>query len=62
MRPATATGPDPRDARLAELEAALADIAGEARAGRHALCAHELQMRLENIARRIESVRRPDGA
>ena len=55
---------DPRDARLRELESALDDIAGEARAGAHALCAHELQMRLENIARRIEAVRPkqvPDG-
>lgn len=47
---------DARDTRIRELEAALADIAGEARAGAHALCAHELQMRLENIARRIEAV------
>lgn len=48
---------DPRDARIHELERALNDIAGEARAGAHALCAHELQMRLENIARRIDDVR-----
>ncbi|WP_431858007.1 hypothetical protein [Azospirillum sp.] len=56
---------DPRDARIQELEMALADVAGEARAGSYALCAHELQMRLENILRRIEAVRpRPvsDGA
>ncbi|HEY0837861.1 MAG TPA: hypothetical protein VGE72_28350 [Azospirillum sp.] len=50
---------DPRDARIRELEAALHDIAGEARAAGHALCAHELQMRLENIARRLEEVRIP---
>ncbi|PWC40870.1 hypothetical protein [Azospirillum sp. TSO22-1] len=49
---------DPRDARIQELEMALADVAGEARAGSYALCAHELQMRLENILRRIEAVRR----
>lgn len=48
---------DTRDVRIRELEAALDDIAGEARAGSYALCAHELQMRLENIARRIEAVR-----
>ena len=53
---------DSRDARIRELESALADIAGEARAGSYALCAHELQMRLENIVRRIEAVRlMPDG-
>lgn len=50
---------DPRDARIRALEAAIADIAGEARAAAHALCAHELQMRLENIARRAEAVRAP---
>ncbi|WP_448188865.1 hypothetical protein [Azospirillum sp. sgz301742] len=48
---------DSRDARIRELESALADIAGEARAGSYALCAHELQMRLENILRRIEALR-----
>ena len=47
---------DPRDARIRELEQAIADIAAEARAAAHALCAHELQMRLENIARRLEAV------
>lgn len=50
---------DPRDARIQELEMALGEIAGEARAGSYALCAHELQMRLENILRRIEAVRPP---
>ncbi|WP_029007272.1 hypothetical protein [Azospirillum halopraeferens] len=49
---------DPRDARIRELEMALEDVAAEARAAGHALCAHEVQMRLENIARRIEEVRR----
>ncbi|MGQ9368454.1 hypothetical protein [Azospirillum sp. A39] len=48
---------DPRDARIRELEAAIADVVAEARAAGHALCAHELQMRLENIVRRIEAVR-----
>ncbi len=48
---------DRSDARIRELESALDDIAGEARAGSYALCAHELQMRLENIVRRIEAVR-----
>ncbi|MDQ2102648.1 hypothetical protein [Azospirillum isscasi] len=48
---------DPRDTRIRELEAAVADIAAEARAAAHALCAHELQMRLENIARRVEALR-----
>ena len=48
---------DPRDARIRDLEAAIADIEAEARAAAHALCAHELQMRLENIARRVEAVR-----
>ena len=48
---------DPRDARIRNLEAAIADIAAEARAAAHALCAHELQMRLENIARRVEALR-----
>ncbi len=48
---------DHRNARIRELESALDDIAGEARAGSYALCAHELQMRLENIVRRIEAVR-----
>ena len=53
---------DSRDTRIRALESALDDIAGEARAGAYALCAHELQMRLENIARRIEAVRRmPTG-
>lgn len=50
---------DPRDARIRELEDALDYVAGEARAGGHALCAHELQMRLENIARKLEEVRNP---
>lgn len=49
---------DPRDTRIRELEAALDSIAGEARAAGYALCAHELQMRLENISRHIEEVRR----
>jgi len=55
--------PDPRDERIRALEAALDDIAGEARAGGYALCAHELQMRLENIVRRIEAVqhKQPNG-
>ncbi len=48
---------DPRDARIRDLEAVIADIEAEARAAAHALCAHELQMRLENIARRAEAVR-----
>lgn len=52
---------DPRDAlhatRLRALEQAIDDIEAEARAARHALCAHELQMRLENIARRVEALR-----
>ncbi len=48
---------DPRDARIRDLEEAIADIQTEARAAAHALCAHELQMRLENIARRAEAVR-----
>lgn len=48
---------DPREARIRELEQAIADIAAEARAASYALCAHELQMRLENIARRAEAVR-----
>ena len=48
---------DPRDARIRNLEAAIADIAAEARAAAHALCAHELQMRLENIVRRVEALR-----
>ncbi|WP_188261258.1 hypothetical protein [Azospirillum tabaci] len=52
---------DPRDARLQArlqaLESAIADIEAEARAAAHALCAHELQMRLENIARRVEALR-----
>lgn len=52
---------DPRDARIRDLEAALDYVAGEARAGSHALCAHELQMRLENIARKLEEVRNPQG-
>ncbi|QCN93858.1 hypothetical protein D3093_00410 [Azospirillum argentinense] len=59
---------DPRDARLQArlnaLESAIADIEAEARAVAHALCAHELQMRLENIARRVEALRaaQPRGA
>ena len=57
MPDAPATPTDSGDARIRELEAALADVAAEARAGGHALCAHELQMRLENIVRRIEAVR-----
>lgn len=48
---------DPREARIRELEEAIADIEAEARAAAHALCAHELQMRLENIARRAGAVR-----
>ncbi|KAA1054587.1 hypothetical protein GAY33_30190 [Azospirillum brasilense] len=59
---------DPRDARLQArlnaLESAIADIEAEACAAAHALCAHELQMRLENIARRVEALRaaQPRGA
>ena len=48
---------DPREARIRDLEEAIADIRAEARAAAHALCAHELQMRLENIARRAEAAR-----
>lgn len=43
---------DPRDVRIRELEDALAAIAHQARAARHALCEQELLVRLENIARR----------
>ncbi|MBP2292122.1 hypothetical protein [Azospirillum rugosum] len=50
---------DPREARIRALEEAIADIQAEARAAAHALCAHELQMRLENIARRAEAARAP---
>ncbi|MBB3266476.1 hypothetical protein FHW79_004117 [Azospirillum sp. OGB3] len=55
---------DPRDSRIHALESAIADIEAEARAAAHALCAHELQMRLENIARRVEALRaaQPRGA
>lgn len=55
---------DPRDARIHALECAIADIAAEARAAAYALCAHELQMRLENIARRLEALHtaQPGGA
>ncbi|TWA82413.1 hypothetical protein FBZ83_107100 [Azospirillum brasilense] len=59
---------DPHDARLharlRALEDAIADIEAEACAAAHALCAHELQMRLENIARRVEALRaaQPRGA
>ncbi|CAO3446268.1 hypothetical protein [Azospirillum argentinense] len=55
---------DQRDARIHALESAIADIEAEARAAAHALCAHELQTRLENIARRVEALRaaQPRGA
>ena len=53
---------DPREARIRELEQAIADISDEARAASHALCAHELQMRLENIARRLEEVQEKNSA
>ncbi|MBP2311948.1 hypothetical protein [Azospirillum soli] len=51
---------DPREARIRELEQAIADIAAEAHAASYALCAHELQMRLENIARRAEAVHKEE--
>ncbi|HYD99949.1 MAG TPA: hypothetical protein VEH84_11250 [Alphaproteobacteria bacterium] len=45
--------------RLEALEKALSEIAQEAEAARFALCAHELSMRLENIARIAQAARRP---
>jgi hypothetical protein len=53
---------DPRQVRIRELEKAIADIAHQARAARMALCENELLVRLENIARCAEAVRRqPEG-
>lgn len=43
------------DTAATTLRAALEDIAAEARSARYALCAHEVTMRLENIARRAEA-------
>jgi hypothetical protein len=47
-------GQNPDD-RIGVLERALAAIADEARSARMALCAHELEVRLENIARLAEA-------
>ena len=49
---------DSRDARIRELEAAIEEIAHQARIAQMALCENELLIRLENIARRAEAVRR----
>lgn len=49
---------DPRDARIRELEAALAEIAHQAQAAKMALCETELWIRLDTILRRAEAVRR----
>ena len=47
-----------RDTRIRELEAAIEEIAHQARLARMALCENELLIRLENIARRAEAVQR----
>ena len=49
---------DSRDARIRELEAAIEEIAHQARIAQMALCENELLIRLENIARRAEAVQR----
>ncbi len=49
---------DPREARLRALEAAIEDMAREARSARMALCQNELEIRLDNIIRRAEALRR----
>jgi len=48
-------GTHPREARIADLEAALATIAEEARLAGTALCETELLVRIENIARLAEA-------
>ena len=54
---------DPRETRIRELEAAIEEIAHQARLAQMALCENELLIRLENIARRAEAVRNAaDGA
>lgn len=52
---------DPREARIRELEAAIEEISHQARIAQMALCENELLIRLENIARRAEAVRRRDA-
>ena len=47
-----------RETRIRELEAAIEEIAHQARLAQMALCENELLIRLENIARRAEAVRR----
>ncbi len=55
--------PASQAARIRELEAAIDEIAHQARLARMALCENELLIRLENIARRAEAVRNAaDGA
>ena len=49
---------DPRETRIRELEAAIDEIAHQARLARMALCENELMIRLENIGRCAEAVRR----
>ena len=47
-----------RETRIRELEAAIEEIAHQARLAQMALCENELLIRLENIARRAEAVQR----
>jgi hypothetical protein len=54
--PDTSTGSDPDAAEIARLRQALEDISGEAGRAGSALCAHELEVLLENIRRRCAEV------